>query len=87
MKPEQLYTHLKELAEKLGVTVAEHSFRQTGIKAKSGPCTVKGEQLFIIDKHLTQRQKNRKLLAFLKEMPYEDQYVLPAIRERLERGL
>ncbi len=86
MKPEQLYTHLKELSEKLGITVAEHSFRQTGIKAKSGLCTVKEEQFFILDKRLSVHQKNRQLLACLKKMPYEDKYVLPAIRERLEKG-
>ncbi len=85
MKPEQLYTYLKELSQKLGVTVAEHSFRQTGIKAKSGLCKVKGEQMFILNKHLSVYQKNKQLLACLKEMPYKNIYVLPAIRERLEK--
>ena len=85
MKPEQLYTHLKELSEKIGITVAEHSFRQTGIKAKSGLCKVKGEQMFILNKHLSVYQKNKQLLACLKEMPYKNIYVLPAIRERLEK--
>ncbi|MDM8544270.1 hypothetical protein QUF90_24595 [Desulfococcaceae bacterium HSG9] len=86
MKPEELYIHLKELSEKLGVTVAEHSFRQTGIKAKSGLCKIKGEQMFIVNKHLSVYQKNKRLLAFLKKMPYKNIYVLPAIRERLEKG-
>ncbi len=85
MKAEQLYTHLKELSENLGVTVAEHSFRQTGIKAKSGLCKVKGKQMFIVNKHVSLHQKNKKLLACLRKMPYEDIYVLPAIRERLEK--
>ncbi|MDM8556658.1 hypothetical protein QUF75_18185 [Desulfococcaceae bacterium HSG7] len=86
MKPEELYIHLKELSEKLGVTVAEHSFRQTGIKAKSGLCKIKGEQMFIVNKHLSVYQKNNQLLACLKKMPYKNIYVLPAIRERLEKG-
>ncbi len=72
MKPEQFYIHLKELSEKLDITVAEHSFRQTGIKAKSGLCKVNGEQLFIVDKHLSIHQKNRQLLACLKKMPYQN---------------
>jgi len=83
MKPEQLYTHLKELSEKLGITVAEHSFRQTGIKAKSGLCKVKEQQMFIVNKHLSLYQKNKQLLACLKKMPYENIYILPVIRERL----
>jgi len=83
MKAEQLYTHLKELSDKLGVTVEEHSFRQTGIKAKSGRCKVKDEQKFIVNKHLSLHQRNKQLIAYLKKMPYEDIYVLPVIREYL----
>ena len=48
MTPEQIYHGLKELSEKLGVTVSEHNFRKTGIKIKSGLCKIKDEQFFII---------------------------------------
>ena len=30
MKPEQIYQELKDLAEKLGVTVSEQNFRASG---------------------------------------------------------
>jgi hypothetical protein len=36
MKPEQIYQDLKDLAEKLGVTVSEENFRRTGVNAHSG---------------------------------------------------
>jgi hypothetical protein len=86
MKQEQLYHHLKELAERLGVTVQEHSFRHAGIKVKSGFCRVKGKDFFILDKDLPLYKKNRALGAFLSGMPIDDIFVLPMVREHLERN-
>lgn len=85
MKPEQLYQDLKELAEKLGVTVSEHNFRNTGIKAKSGLCKLKGRQLFIMDKHRSINKKNELLASCLGKMPHEDIYIVPALREMLNK--
>lgn len=85
MKQEQLYRHLKELAERLEVTVLEHSFRHAGIKVKSGFCVVKGKAFFILDRNLPLHRKNRTLGAFLRGMPHEDIFVLPMVREFLTR--
>ncbi len=60
MKPEVLYRELVELAEKLQVSVSEQNLRITGIKVKSGLCKVKGEYVFIMDKHkplITRKQR------------------------------
>ena len=81
MKPEQIYQELKDLVEKLGINVSEQNLRKTGISVKSGICKVKGKQIFIIDKHKSIHKKNVILTSFLKEMPHEDIYVVPAIRE------
>ncbi len=81
MKPEQMYQHLKELAEKMGVSVSEHSFRTAGIPVKSGACTIKGEKRYIMDKNLPIRKKVRLLIEHLGEEPHEGMYVLPAIRD------
>jgi ABC-type branched-subunit amino acid transport system ATPase component len=83
MKPEQIYQELKELAEKLNITVIEQSFKQTGIKAKSGFCIVKGRQRFIMDKNKTISEKNELLAECLAKMPHEDIFVVPAIRKLL----
>ena len=83
MKPEQIYQELKELAEKLNITVSEQSLRQTGIKAKSGFCVVKGRQRFIMDKNKTIQEKNELLADCLAKMPHENIYVVPAIRKLL----
>ena len=85
MKPEQMYQELKDLAEKLAVTVSEQNLRTAGIKVKSGLCKVKGNDLFIMDKHKSIHKKIRILAAQLSGMSHEDVYVMPAVREILDQ--
>ena len=85
MKPEQIYQDLKELAEKLNIVVSEKSFRNTGIKIKSGICTVKGQQMFIMDKHKSIREKNELLAEYLSGISYENVYIVPTVRNFLDK--
>lgn len=85
MKPEQIYQELKDLAEKLAVTVSEQNLRTAGIKVKSGLCTVKGKDMFIMDKHKSIHKKIKILAAQLANIPNEDIYLIPAIREILNK--
>jgi len=85
MKPEQIYQELKDLAEKLALTVSEQKLRTAGIKVKSGLCTVKGKDMFIMDKHKSIHKKIKILAAQLADMPHEDLYLIPAIRELLNK--
>jgi len=85
MKPEQLYQELKDLAEKMSVTVSEQNLRTAGIKVKSGMCTVKGADLFIMDKHKSVTHKVKILATQLANMPHEDFYVVPAVRDVLNK--
>ena len=85
MKPEQIYQELKDLVEKLGITVYEQNLRKTGISIKSGICKVKGKQIFIMDKHKSIHKKNVILTSFLKELPHENIYVVPAVRELISK--
>ena len=83
MKPEQLYQELKDLAEKMDVTVSEQNLRTAGIKVKSGLCTVKGTDMFIMNKHKSVKHKIKMLAAQLANMPHEDIFIVPAVREVL----
>ena len=85
MRPEQLYHDLKELAEKLGISVQEHSFRGTGIHVKSGFCKVKGKMLIILDKRRSLNDKNEVILSCLSQIPHEDIYIVPYLRELLSK--
>jgi len=83
MKPEQTYQELKDLAEKLNITVEEHNLRKTGLRTKSGLCTVKGQNVFIMDKHKSIHKKNMILASCLSKMPHENIYIVPAVRDVL----
>ena len=85
MKPDQIYQDLKELAEKLDVTVSEQNLRSTGIKAKSGICKVKGKNILIMDKQLSLRDKNEILASCLSKLPHENIFIVPALRDFLNK--
>jgi len=81
MKPEQIFVELKNLSEKLNVTISEQSFRKTGIKVRSGFCIVKGKNYFIIDKDLSTNKKNELIAEYLSNLDYENIYIMPAVRD------
>jgi hypothetical protein len=85
MKPEKIYQELKDLAEKLGVVVEEHNFRNSGIRVKSGACIVHGKHLVIIDKHKPLGKKIGALASALSKFPHDDVYLVPAVREMIAR--
>jgi hypothetical protein len=85
MRPEQLYQALKELAEKMNLRVMEQNFRPTGIRVKSGWCKIKGVDFCIVDKHLKLNQKTEILAECLCQMPLESIFIVPAVREYLDR--
>ncbi|MCP4689363.1 MAG: hypothetical protein GY859_15020 [Desulfobacterales bacterium] len=85
MKPEQIYEELKDLTERLDITFSEQNFRTTGIHVKSGLCRVKGKNRFIMDKHKSLDDKIQILAACLGRMNTENIYVVPAVREVLDR--
>ena len=85
MNPTQLYQQLKNLAAKLDISVAEQNLRVTGVNAKSGLCIVKEQKIFIMDKHLTVREKNEVLADCLRNLSIDDIYVVPAVRKYLDK--
>lgn len=85
MKPDQIYQELKDLAEKLGVSVEEHNFRATAVAAKSGLCVVHGKQRFVMDKHKSIHKKIAILAAAIARLPHEDVFMVPAVRELLSK--
>ena len=76
-----VYMDLKELAERLNVTVYEKNLRQVGTRIDSGSCIVKGKQLFIMDKHKSIREKIEILAAHLGRFPHDDIYMVPTLRK------
>jgi hypothetical protein len=85
MTPEQIYHELKDLAEKLGVTVSEQSFRSAGIPVKSGVCLIKGKMHCIIDKNITLHKKSKILAQSLFDLPHDNLYIVPLVREFIQK--
>jgi hypothetical protein len=85
MKPEKVYQELKDLAEKLGLGVEEHNFRNAGVRVISGTCVVHGKQLVIIDKHKPLVRKIRVLASALAKFPHDTVYMVPAVREIISK--
>jgi 2-phospho-L-lactate guanylyltransferase (CobY/MobA/RfbA family) len=85
MKPNQMYQSLKELAEKLDVTVSEQNLRSTGIKVKSGICRLKGKNILIVDSQLPFNDKNEIIAACLSKFPHENVFMVPALRDFLNK--
>ena len=86
MKPEQIYREMITLSERLGIQVKEQNFRTAGIHVKSGFCKVKDQDLFLIDKHLKLSKKVEVLTDFLCEQPIDTMFVIPALRDHLEKA-
>jgi hypothetical protein len=86
MKPEELLIELKNVAERLGVFVEEHNFREAGVRVKSGMCTLRGRNLFILDKHKALPKKIEMIANMLGRMPLDDIYIVPAVRERIAKS-
>lgn len=84
MKAEELYQHLKDLAEKLGISVREQNLRHAGLRVRSGFCMVKGHPMYIMSKHLNIHRKNEKLAECLNRFPLEGIYLVPTVREFLQ---
>lgn len=85
MKPQQTYQALKDLAEKLNITVTEQSFKNAGIKVKSGLCCVHEKWRFVMDMHRPLQDKIDLLADCLSEMKHETIYVVPAVRDLLHK--
>lgn len=85
MEAEEIFQNLIILAEKLVIEIRQENFRVTRTKIKSGYCKIKGKDCYIIDKHLPMIQKVNLLGAFLASKPLEDIYVLPAVRQFLDK--
>ena len=85
MKPEEMNHHLMELAERLNITVSEQNLRKSGVNAQSGFCIVKKQKFFILDKHKSTFEKNTIIAAFLGSAINDDIYVMPAVREFIQK--
>lgn len=80
----RLLQQLEELAERLGVKVLYESLDQQEFVVKSGTCTLRGQLVAIIDRHLTPGDRIRVLADCLSRFDLSTVYLVPAVRELID---
>ena len=85
MKADNLYQELIHLAERLGIDVSEKSFRNVGVTVQSGFCVVRGKQRIIVDRNVSVGEKSRIVAECLAELPLDQVYVIPGLREFIQK--
>ena len=87
MTPEQIYQQLIEVAEKLDIRVSEKNLRQAaGLRVRSGLCKVHGDSVYIMDKKARLTKKISLLAECLARYPLDALYLVPAVREVIDRN-
>lgn len=84
MEPEQIYNHLEEIAQKLGISVRYENLSTTPYPTRSGLCRLRGRHVFIMDSSKKIHQRIEILASCLSEMDLEGVYVVPAVRSLLK---
>ena len=85
MQSDKILAELKGLAEKIGIKVTEQVLKSPGIHVRSGLCTVRGEERFILDKKLNQGDKIEVLADCLCLMDTNGVFLVPQIRDLLAK--
>jgi len=81
VKPKKLLQELELVAEKLGIQTVYDTFQGRG-----GGCRVIEDRYIVINSRLADDVKARLFLKALSELPIDEIYIKPEIRELLEEA-
>ena len=81
MKPKKLLQELELVAEKLGIQTIYDTF-----EGKGGGCRVIDNRYIVINSRLADRVKAELFLKALSELPIDEIYIKPEVRELLEQA-
>jgi hypothetical protein len=85
MDPESIYQHLEQIAEKVGISIRYENLASSEVTPSSGLCRVRGRYLYIMDTSKDVDERIKALCQCLGQMDLEGIYVMPAVRELLDR--
>jgi len=85
MWDEGLLIALESLAEQLRIPVTYATLATEELPGRGGLCVIHGERRVIIERTLSTREKARLLAAGLAQFDLEDVFLLPAVREAIDR--
>ena len=81
-----LLNQIEELAGRLGIEIRYGNIPGEDSHRTGGLCRVKGKYMLIIHSRLTQKEKIGVIIKALKGFEMGDVYVIPAIRELLDKS-
>lgn len=81
-----MLTALEALAEQLRIPVSYATLATEELPGRGGLCVIQGERRIIIERTLTAREKARLLATGLAQFDFEDVFLLPAVRQAIERA-
>jgi hypothetical protein len=81
-----LLNQLEELAGKLGIEIRYGNIPGEDSHRTGGLCRVKGQYVLIIHSRLTVKEKIAVIIKTLKGFEMGDVYVMPVIRELLDKS-
>jgi hypothetical protein len=81
-----LLNQLEELAGKLGIEIRYGNIPGEDSHRTGGLCRVKGQYVLIIHSRLTVKEKIGVIIKTLKGFEMGDVYVMPVIRELLDKS-
>ena len=76
---------LKEAAEKLSIKIETANLNNQEFAIQSGFCKLRGENLIILDKNLSDEEHLIVILSALKNFDLDNIFVADWIRERIDR--
>jgi len=86
MQPREVLEYLEDLAERLGIEIIYARLGGEDFRVKGGLCKVKGMHKIFIDPSETLEGQTRILTQALSSFNMEGIYLLPKIRELLEKA-
>ncbi|MEN6375975.1 MAG: hypothetical protein ABFD75_14500 [Smithella sp.] len=84
MNEEIFLNQLKELAEKLGISVRDENIDIEESSSSGGLCRVEGKYILILNSRTTVKEKNQVMIKALQQFDLSEIYIKPVIRELLE---
>lgn len=85
MDPHKTYRCLEEIAEKLNISIRYENLSNSEFSSGGGLCRIHGRYVYIMDSSTGITQRISALSQCLARMNLEGIYVVPALRELLEK--
>lgn len=85
MNDQALLEQLEELADRLSIAVRYENIAREDAYGRGGICRIKGQYVLFVHSRATLREKIRIIARSLRRFDLGDMYVIPALRELLDR--